>query len=69
MASQIENVRATTTRSKEMLELARNYAKQAEALPENDQKRKWLEEEAQRLITEARTLTEKAKEQVIRYKA
>lgn len=68
MSNKIENVRAITTRSKEVLELARRYAKEAEALPAGDAKRQWLEEEAKRLIDEARTLTEQAKEQFTRFK-
>jgi len=54
-------------RSNEMLALARRYAEQAEQLPEGDDKRTWLEEEAQRLIGEARALTAEAKDQVSRY--
>lgn len=68
MAMQLENVLTFTARSKEMLELARRYATEAEKLPAGDAKRQWLEEEARRLMNDARALTEKAKEQVIRQK-
>ncbi|WP_126456815.1 hypothetical protein [Sulfuriflexus mobilis] len=60
----IEGLRSITSRSKEMLDLARHYAEQIESLPEGDDKRAWLEEEAKRLIQEARALTQQAKEQM-----
>jgi len=59
----IKNVLSNLSRSNEKLEQARRYAKEAESLPEGDEKHKWLEEEAQRLISEARALTEEAKDQ------
>lgn len=64
---EVESVQSKTMRSNEMLALARRYAEQAEKLPEGDDKRKWLEEEAARLIGEARALTTEAKDQVSRY--
>lgn len=68
MKSPIENVQLKTSRSNDMLERARRYLEQASQLPAGDDKRSWLEEEAQRLISEARELTESAKKQVSKYK-
>ncbi len=56
-------------RSNELLEIARRYAQQAVELPVEDDKRKWLEQEAARLLREARALTDEAREQVDRYKS
>lgn len=64
----IQSVQLKTSRSNDMLERARRYIEQAKDLPEGDDKRAWLEEEAQRLISEARELTEAAKEQASKYK-
>ena len=64
----IQSVQLKTSRSNDMLERARRYIQQAKELPEGDDKRAWLEEEAQRLISEARDLTEEAKEQASKYK-
>lgn len=60
----VDDVRAKIASSKEILELARRYAAEAAELPENDEKRKGLEELAKRLIAQARTLTEAAKKLV-----
>ncbi len=67
-AMKIDEVRAKTSRSSEKLELAQQLAREAEALPEGDDKRKWLEERAQKLIDEARALTETAKQAVTKYR-
>lgn len=64
----IQNVKSTTSRSNDMLQLARRYIEQAETLPKKDDKRAWLEEEAQRLIGEARELTETAKKQASKFR-
>lgn len=64
----VEDVRAKTQRSKEMLRLARSYATKAASMPEDDPQRKILEEEAQRLIEEAKSLTDEAKQEASRYK-
>jgi len=64
----IESVRAHTLKSNGLLELARHYAEQAEVLAQNDPKRTWLEDEVQRLINEARALTEEARKQVAQRK-
>ncbi len=55
--------------SNELLDIARRYAQQAVELPDEDDKRKWLEQEAGRLLREARALTDEAREQVDRYKS
>ncbi|UCH46506.1 MAG: hypothetical protein JSU95_10265 [Betaproteobacteria bacterium] len=68
MKNPIESVQLKTSRSNDMLERARRYLEDAKKLPEGDDKRLWLEEEAQRLIDEARELTESAKQQVSKYK-
>ncbi len=64
----IQSVQLKTSRSNDILERARRYIEQAKGLPEGDDKRAWLEEEAQRLISEARELTEEAKVQASKYK-
>jgi hypothetical protein len=46
----IQSVRLKTSRSNDMLDRARRYIEQAKERPEGDDKRAWLEEEAQRLI-------------------
>jgi hypothetical protein len=60
----IEQVRAKTSKSSEKLALAQQLAKEAESLPEGDEKRRWLEEQAQKLIDDARALTETAKQDI-----
>lgn len=65
---QIESVKLKTYKSNEILNLAKRYLKQAESLDENDDKRKWLKEEATKLFQEARSLTEEAKKEVSKYK-
>jgi hypothetical protein len=67
-AMKIDQVRAKTSRSSEKLELAQQLAREAETLPEGDDKRKWLEERAQKLIDEARALTEIAKHEITKYR-
>lgn len=64
----IQSLQLKTSRSNDILERARRYIEQAKGLPEGDDKRSWLEEEAQRLISEARELTEEAKVQASKYK-
>jgi len=59
----IEAVQSKTMRSNELLDIARRYAQQAVELPDEDDKRKWLEQEAGRLLREARALTDEAREQ------
>ena len=60
----IESVKLKTSKSNEYLGLARRYLKQAESLAEDDDKRQWLEEEANRLFSEAQNLTDQAKQTV-----
>jgi len=64
----IDEVRAKTSKSSEKLDLAQELAKEAESLPEGDDKRKWMEERAQKLIDEARALTEIAKQAITKYR-
>ena len=64
----IDEVRAKISKSSEKLDLAQELAKEAESLPEGDDKRKWLEERAQKLIDAARALTEIAKQAITKYR-
>lgn len=63
---QIDDVREKTLKSKKMLELARGYAEEAMKLPENNEKRNWLEQEASKLLVEAKNLTRQAKKKFSR---
>ncbi|NNG03526.1 MAG: hypothetical protein HKM95_05425 [Inquilinus sp.] len=56
-----------TARSKALIEQAKRFARQAETLPEGDDKRQWLESEAGRLYDEARELTDEAKKAASKY--
>ena len=64
----IQGVQLKTSRSNDMLERARRYLEEAKNIADGNEKRVWLEEEAQRLISEARELTESAKQQAMKYK-
>jgi hypothetical protein len=61
---QIDDFREKTEKSKNMLEIARRYAEEAMNLPENNERRKWLEEEASRFLVEAKNLTQQVKKKV-----
>ena len=60
----IEQVRQRTSKSNEKLELAQELAFKAIQLPEDSGERKLLETEAQKLVEEARALTETAKQEI-----
>ena len=64
----IEQVRQRTSKSNEKLELAQELAFKAIQLPEDSGERKMLETEAQKLVDEARALTESAKQVVTKYR-
>lgn len=51
-----------TKQSSYLLQRAKEYIEQAESLPDGDDKRAWLEAEADKLIEEARTLSREVKE-------
>lgn len=59
-----EDPREKTLKSKNLLELARDYAEKAKTLDENNPERKWLEEKAKELLNRAKDLTEQVKRQV-----
>jgi hypothetical protein len=63
----IKSVKLKTSKSNEYLGLAKRYLKQAESLSEGDDKRQWLEEEANRLFNEAKELSDQAKQAVSTY--
>ena len=63
----IDSVKLKTSKSNEYLSLAKRYLEQADSLPEGDEKRKWLKEEADRLFKDAQNLTNAAKQDVSRY--
>ena len=56
-----EIARENASKSDYMLERARELLSQAMDLPDGDDKRNWLQEEAARLIEEAEDLTNSAK--------
>ena len=58
-----------TRKSAELLELAEQYAKRAEKLPEGDEKRKWLEAEANALLEEARSLTDEVLQKASKFES
>jgi len=64
----IEQVRDKTSRSSELLDLARKFAEDAAKLPEGSKERESLELRAQHLVDEARALTETAKQEISKYK-
>ncbi len=64
----IEQVKAKTSKSNEMLQLARELAEEAAQLPEGSDERKWMEERAQKLVDEARVLTDTAKQAITKYR-
>ena len=64
----IEDVRAKTSRSAELLDLAKQLAEDAARLPADSEERKALEARAQQLVDEARRLTDNAKQQIGKYK-
>jgi hypothetical protein len=59
----LEDIRENTVKSKQILALARRYAKEAENLPKDNEKRILLEKMAEDLLKEAKELTDQAKEQ------
>jgi hypothetical protein len=64
----IEKVRQKTSKSNEKLELAQQLAFEALKLPEGSDERNKLEAEAQKLIEEARELTDTAKQEISKYR-
>lgn len=58
-----------TRKSEELLELAEQYAKRAEQLPEGDDERKWLEAEASALLKEARSLTDEVLQKTSKFES
>jgi hypothetical protein len=64
----IEQVRQKTSKSNEKLALAQELAFKALQLPEDSDERKVLETQAQKLVDEARALTETAKQEVTKYR-
>lgn len=64
----IEQVRQKTSKSNEKLALAQELAFKALQLPEDSDERKVLEAQAQKLVDEARALTETAKQEVTKYR-
>jgi hypothetical protein len=64
----IEQVRQKTAKSNEKLELAQDLAFKALQLAEDSEERKTLEAQAQKLVDEARELTESAKQEITKYR-
>jgi hypothetical protein len=64
----IEQVKDKTSRSSELLDLARRLAEDAAELPVDSKERESLEKRAQQLVDEARALTETAKQEISKYK-
>ena len=64
----IEQVRQKTSKSNEKLALAQELAFKALQLPEDSDERKALEAQAQKLVDEARALTETAKQEITKYR-
>jgi hypothetical protein len=62
----IEKVRQKTSKSNEKLDLAQQLALEALRLPEDSNERKKLEAQAQKLVDEARELTDTAKQEISR---
>ena len=57
----VEDVKELTGRSDELLKRAAKYIEEAESLSETDDKRQWLMEHAESMISKAREITEVAK--------
>jgi len=51
-----------TNQSSELLRRAKKYIEQAENLPDGDDKKAWLEDEASKLIEESRSLSREVKQ-------
>lgn len=64
----IEQVRQRTSKSNEKLELAQELAFKAVQLPEDSDERKMLEAEVERLVEQARALTESAKREIEKHR-
>lgn len=64
----IEHVRQRTSKSNEKLGLAQELAFKAIQLPEDSDERMMLEAEAQKLVDEARALTESAKQEITKHR-